>query len=158
MAGTGGSDECPSARHTGVVRPERRPGTASAGRAQRPRCRGSHRATQHAHLSSLRPRLRTSFAFLGLVDERLASPRLATPRKQVPAGSLGIADRQTAIYPLVSPGGWNLIGRSPVRLFDRELDGFSLWQPGDRVRFVPIERAEFIRLGGDDTPFREASA
>jgi KipI family sensor histidine kinase inhibitor len=98
------------------------------------------------------------FAFLGLVDERLASPRLATPRKQVPAGSLGIADRQTAIYPLVSPGGWNLIGRSPVRLFDRELDGYSLWQPGDRVRFVPIERAEFIRLGGDDSPFQETAA
>lgn len=98
------------------------------------------------------------FAFLGLVDERLASPRLATPRKQVPAGSLGIADRQTAIYPLVSPGGWNLIGRSPVRLFDRELDGYSLWQPGDRVRFVPIERAEFIRLGGNDSPFQETAA
>ncbi len=98
------------------------------------------------------------FAFLGLVDERLASPRLATPRKQVPAGSLGIADRQTAIYPLVSPGGWNLIGRSPVRLFDRELDGYSLWQPGDRVRFMPIERAEFVRLGGDDSPFEETAA
>ncbi|MBA1274321.1 5-oxoprolinase subunit PxpB [Stutzerimonas azotifigens] len=93
------------------------------------------------------------FAFMGLVDEILASPRLQTPRKQVPAGSLGIADRQTAIYPLVSPGGWNLIGRSPTRLFDRELDGYSLWQPGDRVRFIPIDRAEFIRLGGDDTPF-----
>jgi KipI family sensor histidine kinase inhibitor len=93
------------------------------------------------------------FAFMGLVDELLASPRLQTPRKQVPAGSLGIADRQTAIYPLVSPGGWNLIGRSPTRLFDRELDGYSIWQPGDRVRFQPIERAEFIRLGGDDSPF-----
>jgi len=98
------------------------------------------------------------FAFLGLVDERLASTRLATPRKQVPAGSLGIADRQTAIYPLISPGGWNLIGRSPVRLFDRELDGYSLWQPGDRVCFVPIERAEFVRLGGDDSPFEETAA
>lgn len=93
------------------------------------------------------------FAFMGLVDESLASPRLQTPRKQVPAGSLGIADRQTAIYPLVSPGGWNLIGRSPTRLFDRELDGYSIWQPGDRVRFQPIERAEFVRLGGDDSPF-----
>jgi len=93
------------------------------------------------------------FAFMGLVDEILASPRLQTPRKQVPAGSLGIADRQTAIYPLVSPGGWNLIGRSPTRLFDRDLDGYSIWQPGDRVRFQPIERAEFIRLGGDDSPF-----
>lgn len=96
------------------------------------------------------------FAFMGLVDEILASPRLQTPRKQVPAGSLGIADRQTAIYPLVSPGGWNLIGRTPTRLFDRELDGYSIWQPGDRVRFQPIERAEFIRLGGDDSPFEVA--
>lgn len=93
------------------------------------------------------------FAFMGLVDECLASPRLQTPRKQVPAGSLGIADRQTAIYPLVSPGGWNLIGRSPTRLFDRNLEGYSIWQPGDRVRFRPIDRAEFVRLGGDDTPF-----
>ena len=93
------------------------------------------------------------FAFMGLVDERLASPRLATPRQRVPAGSLGIADRQTAIYPAVSPGGWNLIGRSPTRLFDRELDGYSLCRPGDRVRFVPIEREEFLQLGGDPTPF-----
>ena len=95
------------------------------------------------------------FAFMGLVDDCLASPRLQTPRQQVPAGSLGIADRQTAIYPLVSPGGWNLIGRSPARLFDRDLDGYSLCQPGDRVRFQPIDRAEFIRLGGDDRPFEE---
>jgi KipI family sensor histidine kinase inhibitor len=94
-----------------------------------------------------------AFAFMGLVDECLASPRLQTPRKQVPAGSLGIADRQTAIYPLVSPGGWNLIGRSPTRLFDRDLDGYSIWQPGDRVRFQPIDHAEFVRLGGDDSPF-----
>ncbi|AHL76370.1 allophanate hydrolase [Stutzerimonas stutzeri] len=93
------------------------------------------------------------FAFMGLVDEILASPRLQTPRKQVPAGSLGIADRQTAIYPLISPGGWNLIGRSPTRLFDRDMDGYSIWQPGDHVRFQPIEHAEFIRLGGDDSPF-----
>lgn len=96
------------------------------------------------------------FAFMGLVDECLASPRLQTPRKQVPAGSLGIADRQTAIYSLVSPGGWNLIGRSPTRLFDRNLDGYSILQPGDRVRFEPIDRAEFVRLGGDDTPFEVA--
>ena len=97
------------------------------------------------------------FAFMGLVDECLASPRLQTPRKRVPAGSLGIADRQTAIYPLVSPGGWNLIGRSPTRLFDRELDGYSIWQPGDRVRFQPTDHAEFVRLGGDDTPYEVTS-
>lgn len=92
------------------------------------------------------------FAFMGLVDEVLAAPRLDTPRKRVAAGSVGIAERQTAAYPVVSPGGWNLIGRTPSRLFDRERDGYSLMQPGDRVRFAPVEHAEFIRLGGDDTP------
>lgn len=90
------------------------------------------------------------FGFMGLVDERLASPRLSTPRKQVAAGSVGIAERQTAAYPAVSPGGWNLIGRTPVRLFDREREGFSLLQPGDRVRFVPVSRSQFLALGGDD--------
>ncbi|CRM15582.1 MULTISPECIES: 5-oxoprolinase subunit B family protein [Pseudomonas] len=92
------------------------------------------------------------FAFMGLVDEILAAPRLNTPRKRVAAGSVGIAERQTAAYPVVSPGGWNLIGRTPAKLFDRERDGYSLMQPGDTVRFEPVERAEFINLGGDDTP------
>ena len=89
------------------------------------------------------------FGFMGLVDERLASPRLSTPRKRVAAGSVGIAERQTAAYPAVSPGGWNLIGRTPVRLFDHERDGYSLLQPGDRVRFVAVSRSEFLALGGD---------
>lgn len=97
------------------------------------------------------------FGFMGLVDPRLASPRLATPRQRVAAGSVGIAERQTAIYPAVSPGGWNLVGRSPARLFDPALEGFSLLRPGDRVRFVPVQRDEFLRLGGDDTPM-EAQA
>lgn len=92
------------------------------------------------------------FAFMGLVDEQLAAPRLATPRKRVAAGSVGIAERQTAAYPAVSPGGWNLIGRTPDKLFDRQREGYSLLQPGDRVRFVPISHNEFISLGGDDTP------
>ena len=81
--------------------------------------------------------------------------RLATPRQRVPKGSVGIAERQTAIYPLTSPGGWNLIGRCPLTLFSAERG--SLLQPGDRVRFVSIDHAEFIRLGGDDTVM-EASA
>ncbi|WP_296233292.1 5-oxoprolinase subunit PxpB [Pseudomonas sp. UBA4617] len=89
------------------------------------------------------------FGFMGLVDECLASPRLSTPRKRVAAGSVGIAERQTAAYPAVSPGGWNLIGRTPVRLFDREREGYSLLQAGDRVRFVPVSRSEFLALGGD---------
>lgn len=92
------------------------------------------------------------FGFLGLVEEALAAPRLDTPRKRVAAGSVGIAERQTAVYPQASPGGWNLLGRCPVRLFDVAIEGYSLLQPGDRVRFVPVERAEFLRLGGDDTP------
>ena len=58
------------------------------------------------------------FAYLGQVDERIAAPRLATPRQKVPRGAVAIADRQTAVYPAVSPGGWNLIGRCPVRMFD----------------------------------------
>ncbi|MCP1515180.1 MULTISPECIES: 5-oxoprolinase subunit PxpB [Pseudomonas] len=92
------------------------------------------------------------FAFMGLVDEALATPRLSTPRKRVAAGSVGIAERQTAAYPVVSPGGWNLIGRTPAKLFDRERDGYSLMQPGDTVRFQAVDHAEFIRLGGDDAP------
>jgi len=92
------------------------------------------------------------FAFMGLVDDVLAAPRLNTPRKRVAAGSVGIAERQTAAYPVVSPGGWNLIGRTPALLFDRERDGYSLMQPGDTVRFEAVDHAEFMRLGGDDTP------
>ena len=97
------------------------------------------------------------FAFMGLVDEVLATPRLNTPRKRVAAGSVGIAERQTAAYPVVSPGGWNLIGRTPAKLFDRERDGYSLMQPGDTVRFASVSHAEFIHLGGDGTPL-EAQA
>jgi len=97
------------------------------------------------------------FAFMGLVEEALAAPRLNTPRKKVAAGSVGIAERQTAAYPVVSPGGWNLIGRTPAKLFDRERDGYSLMQPGDTVRFEAVSHAEFINLGGDDTPL-EAQA
>jgi KipI family sensor histidine kinase inhibitor len=97
------------------------------------------------------------FAFMGLVDESLATPRLNTPRKRVAAGSVGIAERQTAAYPVVSPGGWNLIGRTPTQLFERDRDGYSLMQPGDTVRFEAVDHAEFIKLGGDDTPL-EAQA
>lgn len=97
------------------------------------------------------------FAFMGLVDETLATPRLNTPRKRVAAGSVGIAERQTAAYPVVSPGGWNLIGRTAAKLFDRDRDGYSLMQPGDTVRFEAVDHAEFIHLGGDDTPL-EAQA
>jgi len=89
------------------------------------------------------------FAYLGEVDQRIAAPRLATPRQKVPRGAVAIADRQTAVYPAVSPGGWNLIGRCPVRMFDPAADPSMPVSVGDRVRFEPISRQRFLDLGGD---------
>jgi KipI family sensor histidine kinase inhibitor len=91
------------------------------------------------------------FAYLGQVDERIAAPRLATPRLQVPRGAVAIADRQTAVYPAVSPGGWNLIGRCPVRMFDPATTPTMPVAVGDRVRFEPIGRDRFLTLGGELT-------
>lgn len=92
------------------------------------------------------------FAFMGLVDPRLECARLDTPRRRVPPGSVALAGRQTAAYPTGTPGGWNLLGRTSARLFDREREGFSLLRVGDQVRFVPVSRDEFERKGGDTTP------
>lgn len=78
------------------------------------------------------------FAYLGDVPEAIATPRLATPRVRVPAGSVAIAGRQTAIYPFESPGGWQLIGRTDVRLWDTSREPPALLTPGMRVRFVPV--------------------
>jgi inhibitor of KinA len=78
------------------------------------------------------------FAYLGSVPAQIAAPRLETPRTRVPAGSVGIAGRQTGIYPRETPGGWRLIGRTNVRLFDPNADPPALLRPGDRVRFVPV--------------------
>ncbi|WP_297465795.1 5-oxoprolinase subunit PxpB [Thermococcus sp.] len=86
------------------------------------------------------------FAYLGGMDERIAAPRLEKPRLKVPAGSVGIAGRQTGIYPLESPGGWRLIGRTPLRLFNPSKEPPTLLQPGDRVKFVPIDESEFRGL------------
>ena len=86
------------------------------------------------------------FAYLGEVDERIAAPRLATPRQKVPRGAVAIADRQTAVYPAMSPGGWNLIGRTPVGLFDPASPRPALMEPGDRVRFQPVDRAAYDDL------------
>jgi KipI family sensor histidine kinase inhibitor len=89
------------------------------------------------------------FAYLGQVNERLATSRLATPRAKVPRGAVGIADQQTAVYPSESPGGWNLIGRCPVRMFDpNALDALKV-NVGDRVRFEPIDRGTFLGMGGE---------
>jgi KipI family sensor histidine kinase inhibitor len=89
------------------------------------------------------------FAYLGEVDERIAAPRLQTPRKRVPRGAVAIADRQTAVYPAPSPGGWNLIGRCPVPLFQPDSDPVMPVGVGDIVRFEPIDRETFLRLGGE---------
>ena len=86
------------------------------------------------------------FGFMGQVDPAIACPRKETPRTNVPAGSVGIANRQTAVYPKASPGGWQLIGRCPTRLFDEV--NLSLLQVGDQVRFVAISRDEFLAQGG----------
>lgn len=89
------------------------------------------------------------FAYLGEVDQRIAAPRLATPRQRVPRGAVAIADRQTAVYPAVSPGGWNLIGRCPTRMFDPDADPTMPVSVGDRVRFEPVDREQFLALGGE---------
>lgn len=78
------------------------------------------------------------FAYLGILDERLALPRRESPRKRVPPGSIAIADRQTGIYPAATPGGWHLIGTTAERMFDPNRNPPSLLQVGDRVRFEPV--------------------
>ena len=90
------------------------------------------------------------FAYLGEVDSRIAMPRLATPRQNVPLGAVAIADRQTAIYPSQSPGGWNLIGLCPTDLFNAEQQPPSPMEVGDKVSFKPINRDEFLALGGSE--------
>jgi inhibitor of KinA len=86
------------------------------------------------------------FPFLGGLEPRLATARRSTPRKEIPAGSVGIGGAQTGIYPVKSPGGWNIIGRTPLRLFDPHKDAPALLRAGDRVHFRAITREEFDRL------------
>jgi inhibitor of KinA len=83
------------------------------------------------------------FPFLSGLPSELATPRRAVPRKEVPAGSVAIGGAQTGIYPRNSPGGWNVIGRTPLRLFDVQRDPPTILQAGDRVRFRKISREEF---------------
>lgn len=86
------------------------------------------------------------FAYMGGMDSRLATPRKAVPRKAIPAGSVGIAGEQTGIYPLATPGGWQLIGRTPLQLFDTGREVPALLKAGDRVTFQPITPEEFQQL------------
>ena len=78
------------------------------------------------------------FAYMGSVDERIAAPRLAQPRQIIPAGSVGIAGEQTGIYPVSSPGGWNIIGRTDVKLFDTKKENPILLNVGDTIKFIPL--------------------
>lgn len=85
------------------------------------------------------------FPFLAGLPQKIATPRRETPRKEIPAGSVGIGGKQTGIYPIKSPGGWNIIGRTPLRLFDPQKNPPAFLRVGDRVRFRPITRDEFER-------------
>ena len=93
------------------------------------------------------------FPYLGAVPDLLAMPRLPSPRAAVPAGSVGIAGRQTGIYPASTPGGWRLIGRTPVRLYRPGQASPTLFRAGDLVKFVPIRRRQFDRLHRDAEGF-----
>lgn len=88
------------------------------------------------------------FCYLGGMSEKLETPRLATPRTKIPAGSIGIAGKQTGVYPIDSPGGWQLIGRTPLCLFDPQRDPAVLITAGDYVRFVQIDEAAYHQLWG----------
>jgi len=89
------------------------------------------------------------FAYLGITDQRIALPRKATPRQKVPTGSVGIAGSQTAIYPSSTPGGWQIIGRTPKKMIDWDSESLALVAVGDRVQFRSIDRQEYIDLGGN---------
>jgi inhibitor of KinA len=86
------------------------------------------------------------FAYLGELPEALVTPRLATPRRRVAAGSVAMAGNQTGVYPFATPGGWRLLGRTPMAMFRTERDELSLLSIGDRVRFTPISAERFAAL------------
>ena len=86
------------------------------------------------------------FSYLGGMDPILETPRLSQPRQKIPAGSVGIGGSQTGLYPLDSPGGWRLIGRSPVRPYDPRREEPILYRAGDKIRFVPINEKEYRKI------------
>ena len=88
------------------------------------------------------------FCYLGGMDTRIACPRKATPRLAVPAGSVGIAGSQTGIYPITSPGGWQIIGRTPLLPFRPDAEEPFLFKAGDRIRFFEIDQEELLRITG----------
>lgn len=86
------------------------------------------------------------FCYLGGLDERIHTPRLASPRLKIRAGSVGIGGSQTGIYPLDSPGGWQLMGMTPVKTYDPNREVPILVEAGDYIRFVPVDEAEYLRI------------
>jgi len=84
--------------------------------------------------------------YIGGLDPKLSVPRRPTPRTVMPAGSVAIANAQTAVYPYETPGGWSIVGRTPLRVFDPAREPASLFAPGDRVRFIAIDKKEFESL------------
>ena len=86
------------------------------------------------------------FCYLGGMDPRIATPRRETPRMKIPAGAVGIAGQQTGIYPIESPGGWQLIGRTPLKLFDPQKKSPFLFSAGDYVKFFPVTEEEYKRI------------
>lgn len=86
------------------------------------------------------------FAYLGGMDEALATPRLDSPRSEIFEGAVGIGGEQTGIYPVASPGGWQLIGKTPVKVYDKERKNPILYSSGDYIRFVPVSLAEYDQI------------
>lgn len=86
------------------------------------------------------------FAYLGGMDSRLSTPRLDSPRLEIGAGSVGIGGDQTGIYPVASPGGWQLIGKTPVKVYDKSSESPILYRAGDYIRFVPVSKEEYLEI------------
>ena len=95
------------------------------------------------------------FLYLGGLDKRLNCPRKLTPKNAINAGSVGIGGHQTGIYPVTSPGGWQIIGRSPINLFNPENKNPAIASPLDRIKFIQITKQEFYQLQDQKSPHRE---
>lgn len=93
------------------------------------------------------------FPYLGGMDEALETPRLETPRTKIPAGSIAIGGKQAGLYPSDSPGGWRIIGRTPLKVFDQERKPACLYQAGDKIRFIPISKKEFEKIAEEETGY-----
>jgi inhibitor of KinA len=88
------------------------------------------------------------FAYMGNVEKEISLPRKKTPRQKVPKGSIAIAESQTSIYPTQSPGGWHILGRTPLKLIDLNSHNLTPLNVGNRVKFVPINKNEYLKMGG----------